>query len=797
MPATQSLMSSFNGGLKTEYTGLNFPENACTDMSNCVISLIGEISRREGIDFEANAVQTPYDMANVAINYYLWKNAGGDGQTQILALQVGNQIHFYLTSAATAGAPVSAQALGSAPVFIPAFQATGNTGNIAQTECQFSDGNGYLFVYHPYCDPFYCTYMSGSILANVIDLQIRDFNGIYEQGITVNFRPLTLTAEHQYNLSNQGWTTGAPWSGIDQTGHSIVAAMGPMSFTIGTGLTIPNGTLVKVGLYQYSFEYPLVTSWNNWYDPALTGSVTSYNSGSGVITISCNFVFPSIVNQSFFLSATPGQWQAILSPYAIGYISTWFSAEGNYPSNADIWYEFKDSSGNFDPTTTEPNVSVGSGQSPQGHFIFSPFQQYRTLVSGIAGLTNVSTTNRPRTGIFWSGRVWYAGVDASQAALGDQIFQTWTENIYFSQIVESPVDFGSCYQVNDPTDETLNALLPSDGGVITIQGCGGIHKLFSLQNGLLVFATNGIWLIAGNGGLGFTADSYSINKISSVQVLTGTSFIDVLGYPMFWNEEGIYTVKTNKEASPYQFAGFEVEPLTVGTILSFYNNIPKDSKKFARGTYDPISYVVQWVYRSTQETGIQNRYQFDSALTLNVFNRAFYPYTIASNNACYVSGVQYIYYPNSLNSPDPSIKYLTTVNNTNITFSEERDTNWIDFFSYDKVGVDYDSFFTTGYNLHGKGLLKWTNNYIYMYADNGSPYAYTIQAIWDYANTGNSGRYSNLQTVTNFNPNYNKIYRRHKLRGHGMAMQINVGSVSGQPFQFFGWGMHDDVDQGV
>jgi len=51
---------------------------------------------------------------------------------------------------------------------------------------------------------------------------------------------------------------------------------------------------------------------------------------------------------------------------------------------------------------------------------------------------------------------------------------------------------GNCYQVNDPTSDQLFDLLPTDGGVIVIQGCGSIYKLFPLQNALLVFAANGV-----------------------------------------------------------------------------------------------------------------------------------------------------------------------------------------------------------------------------------------------------------------------------------------------------------------
>jgi hypothetical protein len=775
MTQSASLMNNFIGGLKTEFTGLNFPENAATDTQNVVFSIIGEALRREGIDLEANNVKQALMQSSVAFNTYKWTNVGGDGSTQVLVVQIGNTLYFFTSSASTATNPLSSQLLAST-VTVSTYQATGNTATVSQTECQFTDGNGYLFVLHPDCDPFYCTYNAGTITSNVINLQIRDFAGIYEPGVIVNTRPTILTPEHNYNLVNQGWVTGNPWYMTSATTQTI--ELGTMGFTcVPTGVTgVTNGTIVSIGGYVQG-----VGADGN----LANGTVTSYTS-------------PNLILDLFQIN---GGWTGhsifdwTFTPNETGYVTEWLSAEGNYPSNADIWYEFKDNTGVFNPATTEPNVSVGSGQAPQGHFIYSAFNQNRTAVSGISGLTAVSTNVRPKCGTWFQGRVWYAGVDSSQQATGDAIYNTWTETIYFSQIVETPQDFGSCYQVNDPTDETLNALLPTDGGVIVIQGCGSIYNLFPIQNGVLVFAANGIWIIRGNQGLGFTADDYSINKIANIQSISTTSLVNVNGWPMFWNEEGIYAISPGKEQAPYGFGGLIVEPITVGTILTYYNNIPRDSKRFVRGDYNPINYVVQWCFRSTQEAGISNRYQFDTILNLNVYNKAFYPYTISSDNTWYISDVIYMSYPSGI--LDPTFKYFAT-DGTNISFAEEQDdVNWVDWFSVDNTGVDYVSYFITGYNLHGKALMKWSSNYIYMYANNSNPYAYTIQAIWDYANTGNSGRYSTIQTITNYSPNFSSVFRRHKLRGHGMSMQIKVSSVTGQPFAFYGWALHDDVDASV
>jgi len=102
-----------------------------------------------------------------------------------------------------------------------------------------------------------------------------------------------------------------------------------------------------------------------------------------------------------------------------GYLTTWFTAIGNYPSNSDVWWRFKDTTNVFNPSVTYANTSLSSGNAPKGHFIVDAFNQQRSLVSSVSGITNITTTVRPKTGTWFQGRVWYAGCDASQAATGD------------------------------------------------------------------------------------------------------------------------------------------------------------------------------------------------------------------------------------------------------------------------------------------------------------------------------------------------------------------------------------------
>src|SRR5882672_10542325 len=156
MPNVTSVQNNFTKGLKTEFSGLNFPEDACTATSNCIFHRIGNVTRRAGFDYEANFVLSNIDRTQKAISTYRWLNAGGDGETQLLVVQVGSILSFFESSAATSGSPLSNQKILST-VDISLYIAAG-ASPVDTFECQYSDGNGYLFVYHPSIDPIYCTF---------------------------------------------------------------------------------------------------------------------------------------------------------------------------------------------------------------------------------------------------------------------------------------------------------------------------------------------------------------------------------------------------------------------------------------------------------------------------------------------------------------------------------------------------------------------------------------------------------------------------------------------------------------
>lgn len=765
------LENDFTGGLKTEFTGLNFPENACTSTENCTFFHTGAVFRRNGFDQELNNTTQIVDRTNKAISTFVWTNAGGDGNTKLFVTQVGATLSFYNISLASVSSPLSTQKL-SATINIDTFTATGASSPDG-IECQYAAGNGYLFVFNSNCDSFYCTYSTGVITAKILNLRVRDFVGI-DEGVADNVRPTSLTPEHTYNLQNQGWLSNVSngWNASSASNQNVT--LGNLTFTVASGIlgTTPGQAITFTGS-------------TGGGGVSGGGTLVSYSGTTMVINI-------TVINPSGFTGFFTINWN-INAAVGSGMLATFNTAAGAYPSNADVWWSFKDSTGAFNPTATLADVTLSSGPAPKGSYILTAFNQQRTSVSGVAALTDISTASRPKTGTWFQGRVFYAGVDSSQPPTGDEPFYTWTETIYFSQIATSTAEFEKCYQTNDPTSETLFDLLPSDGGTIVIQGSGSIYKLFPITNGLLVFAANGIWFITGSTGIGFTATDYTVSKVSAIQNISSTSYIDILGYPMFWNEEGIYAVSMDTGQQ-----GLTVNSVTLNTIKQFYDAIPLQSKKFARGSYNPITGQVQWIYRSTNESDVTSRYSFDSALTLSMFTQAFYPWTLPTSGPR-IHDVTYIVGPGGVSSPLPLFKYFNSTGFNTFTFAEERDNvNWKDWNSTGSP-VDYTSFFVTGYRLHGDAQRKWQPGYVYVYSDNAQTTSYKIGGRWNYAISGNSGKFSTVQIVTNnVNPNnFSKLHRRHKIRGMGTVLQLNIASVSGKPFHIDGWSVWETQNASV
>jgi hypothetical protein len=694
--AGSSVENNFKNGLITEASGLNFPENACTETYNCVFNFDGSVQRRLGLDFESQYVVKTIDRDDSAVTTFLWKNVAGDGSTTLCVVQVGGTLYFY----ETASSSISSGAIAST-ITLSTYLASG-APTPELLECQFSYGNGLLFVTHPYCDPFYVSYTPSTqtVTGTLITIKIRDFEGATADSLRVDERPTStlagLSDSHEYNLYNQGWTSAN--------------------------------------------------------------------------------------------------------------LTTWDTAQTTMPSNSDVMWTFKDATNNFDAGSGAiARVVRGNSPAPKGHFILALANQDRNTAAGMSGVTATTTSYfRPSTSAFYAGRMFYSGIQ----------YSGFNASIYFSQIVERSEQYAFCYQQNDPTSEDNSDLLPSDGGVIRIPEAGTVYKLVAISGALVVFCANGVWSITGSTGLGFSAVDFTVSKISSINAISASSFVDVGGFPSWWNAEGIYLL------SPGQ-AGVQISSLSDSRIKTFFDAIPLASKLSAKGYFNLVAGVVQWLYRTTTESGATDRYEYNQILNFSTMTSAFYPWTISASNvkvngivvlessasALTVSNVtddssnlviddsanQVVAYSTSDTASVPSFVYLTSYPNGStydFTFAGARNLDYLDWREYGD-DTDYISYFISGYKIHGDGIRKFQPNWVSIFSRNSADTSYSFQGLWDYAIASSTGRWSSAQTVSHSSADYSNFIRRLKVRGHGKVLQFLVTSVSGVPFDLLGWSVFE------
>lgn len=499
--AGTSVENNFVKGLVSEATGMNFPENAASETYDCVFHPIGAVTRRQGFDTETNGVFQSITTDVSAVAEFEWRNVANIGNLTFVVQQVGLTLYFFEVSQGALSPGKKTSTISLSTYSVPGSSTTGN-GVVAQ----FSSGDGRLFVTHPSCEPFYCSYdLAGdTITATQINITIRDFKR-QADGLAVDSRPSSLTDLHKYNLYNQGWY---------------------------------------------------------------------YNN-------------------------------------SLGY---WDSNRADWPSNADIWWLFKNASevidaGNFD------KVYRGNSAAPGGHYIINPFNTDRQTQSGISGVVeDTAGTARPAANAFYAGRLWVGGT----AAVG------YGDVIYFSQIIEDPSQYGKCYSMNDPTSESNSDLLPSDGGTVRVPGMGQLIRLYALGSTLIVLASNGVWTIGGSSGSGFFATDYTVQKVSEHQCVGPMSVVEVEGVLLWWNYVGIYMLQL-------QAGGIaSVQSATDTTIKTFYKAIPQNNIPYVKGAYNPQEMLVQWLYRSTVAPNIEDNFRYDRFMNLRTNTQAFYPWTIST-----------------------------------------------------------------------------------------------------------------------------------------------------------------------
>jgi hypothetical protein len=267
----------------------------------------------------------------------------------------------------------------------------------------------------------------------------------------------------------------------------------------------------------------------------------------------------------------------------------------------------------------------------------------------------------------------------------------------------------------------------------------------------------------------------------------------------------------------------QIVSMTEKKIKDYFNReIPAGSKVYARGSYNPATRIVQWLYSSSTPGSVTARYSYDRVLNFNVNTGAFYPWSYDTSGVkvhgilCVLgSGSDYVEeaVTDSLGAivTDSggdtvtttvvvedvyanTIKFFVSHNTDDVTWAEEQDTSYKDWKAHTADGYNYSSYLVSGYKVRGDAMRKWQPLYIRVYCDNSDPSTFTIRSVWDYATSSGTLRWSTPQTVTMYVDDYDYMSRRLKLRGHGLSMQLRFDSVDGEPFDIIGWSTIDTTN---
>ena len=195
---------TFVAGKVSDANPLNPVPNSARILMNVDLEANGKISRRLGLDTEVDFVLdngpfTLSELQTISVDTFEWFNVANSDNATFFVLRIGNTLNFYDEGAI----PFSSGKIDE--IEIGAF--ADDSAKAAQEPMQGVSGKGALFMTGARYDPFYVEYdaITQTFTATEILLEKRDFDGV-EDGLEIDSRPSSLSANHQYNLLNQGWT---------------------------------------------------------------------------------------------------------------------------------------------------------------------------------------------------------------------------------------------------------------------------------------------------------------------------------------------------------------------------------------------------------------------------------------------------------------------------------------------------------------------------------------------------------------------------------------------------------------
>lgn len=759
MPRAQQnkLYRTFVRGLITEAGFLTYPEDASYDELNTVLFRKGNRARRLGQSYGANTFvpELEKEIVTDACNEFVWKAVNNEPDTNFLVTQTGNIISFFDLADSDIAAAKKSYSLNLTDHLAPSFNSTASRQELSY----FSSGKGLLFIVNKTCEPLVLEYNPDTDTFSVTEIKIliRDFDGL-DDGLKNDEEPPVLTAQHHYNLQNQGWVLGSRSS----------------------------STFSPVTLNGYLYE-PEIFYYNRFnYSPGVAYQAST--ASSPIFT--------------FFneLGRYPGnnkQW--------------WVArAEADDPdSNIEA--------GDFLPKVLNKLFS-GNNRAPRGHYILDAFKKDRTLVSGISGLGIEEIDERPNATAFFSGRAWYGqgstvyysqildATNASKAGLCYQEADPTAEDI--SELIST--DGGV---VPIPEIDRIVRLVPMANGVIVFALNGvwfisGGDAAFSATNisvsKISPIGTNSPLSIIETDGqiywwseIGINALSQESGQFGPIPGKFGNSNISEQTLQSFWDD--IPNMAKAKVKACYD---------TRNNVINWLYQTEENSD-----TVGPYEYNASLQFDLTLQSfypwkfgSIDNGPKITGLFLDTGFAQTLSDVQVTNNSVVVTDSAVPVTVGEFQTEIEPSnIYYTVSVPDQGFVLSQANDQNYSDWKEFDGTGVGYESFIETGFEIHNDAMRDKQITYLFAHfakteTEEGlNPSSCYMTTKWDWSNRAASNKWSNTVQVyrPRIRPNpttqelvngFDVVTSKNKVRGNGKAIQFRFGTNEiGKTFDLLGW----------
>jgi hypothetical protein len=759
---TRAEVNTFVKGLITEASPLNFPANASLDEVNFELLRNGTRRRRKGIQ-KASASFTASNVASTANNSFVWNSVDGNASLEFVVVQVGNVLSFLnLSNGVSSGSLV-------ATLSLPKFSAT--------KKYSFSTINGNLLVASG-ATIVYCVAYNGTFTLTERVLKVRDVWGVQEsdagQEADATVQPTVLTETHKYNLQNQSW--GIPRK--DKVGTPV----DPVAYYKADLGKYPSSTETVWNGLQFqpvevdTTETPGEVNTTSTGSPGTAGGATAtttvdpdtgeYTTTTSVEPGGLGGLITSVARQ-----AAPTKVTNYKDPYERMFNSLYVDRLGADLKAAKGYYIIE-------------LLNRGASRLAATNNNHTKFP----LIPAATGFKQDYNTYGASLVCEFSGRVFYSGFDGTVVD-GDVRSPSLGDYVVFSKLVQSDVDIDLCYQEGDPTSRESSDIVDTDGGFISISGAKNIIALRNLGAKLLVFASNGVWSIAGGNDYGFTATNYKVDKLTSFGCLSPESIVVEGSNLLYWGKSAIYAI------TPDTVGGFQVQDVTAESIQTFYDKIPDAAKQSCQGIYHPVEKKIRWAYR----TGLFSTSADSNELVFDTVLKSFYRHKIGqlSDYSAQVVGIHY--------SENTGAKYLVANSNNTFTFATYADSTFADWGV-----VDAKAYVLTGALTASDSAIDKQIPYVTVHMQrtetgtdsNGVPLNQSsckMSGRWEWANTVASHKISGLYEVykyrmplfslpnSTFDNGFETVISKNKVRGRGKAISLYFETSPGKDCVLLGW----------